>query len=731
MFGEDDLEEIKPIFLEESYEGLDVMESGLLNLDVGSVDLDTINDIFRAAHSIKGGAATFGFNAVSEFTHGVETLLDQMRAGDRVVTADSLEVLLSSVDCLREMLDAIRDNADVEGDRQQAVTARIEAILGGEEATPEVPVAADAPEETSTGAAKFRIVYHPHGEVFRTGNDPIHIVRELASLGELDVSVDTSGVPAYADIDPTECYLAWEMTLEGNVQRESIEAAFEWVEDVADIEIACLSEPAAPAAEAETAAETAAETETETAPDTQTVAAPEAKSGDTTADAGETAETEAADKPQLRVVPDAPERRQGDRRKDDRRGGAQESSSIRVDIQKIDALLNLVGELVITQSALNRFRRDFSETDLDELRDGLVQLERNTRELQESAMQVRMLPIKVTFSRFPRMVHDLSVQLGKKIQLNVSGEGTELDKTVLEKIGDPLVHLIRNSVDHGIESAEDRLAAGKPETGTVNLSAYHEAGNIVIEVADDGAGLNRERVLAKARQRGLVSEDAQLTDEYIHNLIFQPGFSTAEKITGVSGRGVGMDVVRRNIQDLGGRIEVKSEEGAGTTFVIRLPLTLAILDGQLVQIGNFTYVIPLLSITESIQIDAKKLNLITGKTLVYQFRDENIPVVRASEVWNFADEHQEDSLESLGNKLLVVVKSGDQLIGLVVDDLLEQQQVVIKSLETNYQQIEGISGATILGDGSVVLIFDIPGLVHLCLDRDARAGGRPVNIINN
>ena len=384
---------------------------------------------------------------------------------------------------------------------------------------------------------------------------------------------------------------------------------------------------------------------------------------------------------------------------------SRESASIRVSTEKIDTLLNLVGELVITQSMLQRFGNIDDTLDINELRDGLIQLERHTRELQESVMQIRMLPISFCFSRFPRLVHDLSNKLGKKIDLKIEGQTTELDKTVLEKIGDPLVHLVRNSLDHGIEHADVRLAAGKPETGTITLSASHQGGNVVIQVIDDGAGINKDKVLAKARSKGLVGPDEVPPDDRIFQLIFAAGFSTADVVSDVSGRGVGMDVVKRNIQDLGGRVEIASEAGKGSTFTIRLPLTLAILDGQLVRVAGTTYVISLLSILETIQVAAEEINVVPGHGRYYSMRDRYIPVVSLAEQFGL----RPPEAESRGG-LLVVLEVAGQQFGLFVDELLDQQQVVIKSLEENYRQIEGLAGATILGDGSVALILDAQGL---------------------
>jgi two-component system chemotaxis sensor kinase CheA len=384
------------------------------------------------------------------------------------------------------------------------------------------------------------------------------------------------------------------------------------------------------------------------------------------------------------------------------------SNSIRVDIEKVDALINMVGELVITQSMLSQYSGDFGARALEKLREGLLQLERNTRELQESVMSIRMMPIGVSFNRFPRLVRDLSSKLGKQVNLQLSGEQTELDKTVMEKIGDPLIHLVRNALDHGIEYPEVRLAAGKPATGTLMLKAFHEGGSIVIEIGDDGAGLDTDRIIAKARDRGIAGAQDQLSTEQIHELIFAPGFSTAEAVTDVSGRGVGMDVVRRNIRDLGGIVEVSSSPGRGSTFRVRLPLTLAILDGQLVCVGDQIYIVPIVSIIESLQIMPGSLSSIAAHQQVYHLRDEYIPILQLHEVFNVKPKAQE-----ITDGLLMIVEDEGRKIGLFVDELLAQQQIVIKSLQNNFRRIEGISGATILGDGTVALIVDIGGLIKL------------------
>jgi len=391
-----------------------------------------------------------------------------------------------------------------------------------------------------------------------------------------------------------------------------------------------------------------------------------------------------------------------------------DSTSIRVSIEKIDELMNTVGEIVITQSMLMQFAQSTEQPSLDRLRTGLTQLERNVRELQESVMRVRMLPISFAFSRFPRLVRDLSQRLNKQIELKMTGEQTELDKTVLERIGDPLVHLVRNSIDHGIEMPEARIAAGKSAVGTVYLNAYHRGGSIVIEVGDDGAGLNLERILTKARAKGLVAQTDTLSDDAIANLIFLPGFSTADVATDLSGRGVGMDVVRRNIKDLGGTVELRTQQGRGSSAIISLPLTLAIVDGQSVAVGDEIYIVPLVTIIESLRLKPGMVSRVVGRGDVFSFRGDYIPIIRLHEVFNAQPRHHE-----LEKGLVMVVEGDGRKVGMFVDELLGQQQVVIKSMEVNYKRVEGVSGATILGEGSVALILDVPGLVRFASERIA------------
>jgi len=675
-----DMAQFHQVFFEESFEGLDIMETGLLNLDMGDVDEEEINTIFRAAHSIKGGSGTFGFTAVSDFTHVMETLLDEMRDGRRQITQPAINVLLGSVDCLKEMLTSIQDEEDID----QAKVTEHKKALDTELSGGETEVAVENPLETVTTAEPttptentqgWKIAFSPHANLLKTGNDPVRMLRELAGLGELTTTVDLQGVPDFYDLDPEECHLSWDLELKGKVLEEEVNEIFDWVEDDCDLAIQSLDQESV---EQATQAIT---------PVTQTPSAVEAPSQE--------------EKPAAPTKPKV--------KKEAKKPAAKTSSSIRVDTGKIDTLINMVGELVITQSMLSLIGEQFDINKLDQLKNGLSQLERHTRELQESVMNIRMLPISFVFSRFPRLVHDLSTKLDKKIELVMVGENTEVDKTVVELLSDPLVHLVRNSLDHGIEMPADRVAAGKPEMGTITLEAYHRGGNIVIEVRDDGKGLNKEVLKTKAIEKGLIEADAVLSDKQIYELIFMAGFSTAEKLTDVSGRGVGMDVVRRNIQSLGGNIEIISELGKGSTIAIHLPLTLAILDGQSIAVGDERFIIPLGAIVESVHITKSMINRVVGKGETFRLREEYLPIVRMHEIFDVKSVKSTNLTEGL----IVVVDGQGIRCGLFIDDLLGQQQVVIKSLEANYRKVEGVSGATILGDGSVALILDIPGLVRL------------------
>ncbi|MGB1292857.1 MAG: chemotaxis protein CheA [Pseudoalteromonas sp.] len=669
-----DLSQFFEVFFEESFEGLDAMEAELLNLVPGEEDSEAINTIFRAAHSIKGGSGTFGFNSVADFTHVLETLLDQIRDGSRPLTAEHVNLLLKSIDCLRALLSALQ--AEQEPDLSESIELRkkFEHILELDESSNDESTNSSEPHaELNT----FQIDFKPHHHLFKTGNEPLYMVSELAELGDLDVVVFHNEVPDIKELAPDDCYLSWRFFLNTEKPETAIKEVFEWVEDDADITISLCG------GLFEDLDENSVESED--------------KKESQPADTSPKAATAVKAKPST----SAKVQSSG--------ASSSESTSIRVGIDKVDSLINMVGELVITQAMLSQLgEQEVTEATFASLQEGLAQLAHNTRDLQESVMGIRMLPISFVFSRFPRLVRDISQKLNKQVELKLLGEQTELDKTVMEKISDPMVHLVRNSLDHGLETVDQRIAAGKDPVGVVTLNAFHQGGNIVIEIMDDGQGLNTQKIKEKAIANGVISETDELSDKEINELIFVAGFSTADAVSDLSGRGVGMDVVRRNIESLNGSVEVASAPGVGSTFTIRLPLTLAILDGQLVKVAKHTYIIPLISIVESLQIDVTKVSRV-GKDLdVLRLRDEYIPILRLYNIFK----HQ-GAIETLDKTLLVVVESDNQKIGLLVDDLLSQQQVVIKSLEANYQKVDGVSGATILGDGRVSLIVDISGLIKM------------------
>ena len=649
-----DLSQFQATFFAESREGLDAMETGLLSLEAGNAEAETVNTIFRAAHSIKGGSATFGFKAIADTTHLLETLLDQVRGGKRQADSAITDALLCSVDVLRGMLQRAEDGKpNTQGDLE--LNARLSGLLDG---TPVAAVSA----KTSTRFSKWKIAFAPKPDMFLTGNDPLRIARELAALGKLTATCDLKALPSVRDLDCTRSYLTWTFELDADVERRKVEDVFSWVEDECDLRIDGVESAASPVTAASAAP------------------APVA--------------TAAAAAPTQNAAREKKEHAEGD-------------GSIRVAITKVDGLINLVGELVITQAMLRQQSANLDPSVHERLVTGLAQLERNTRDLQEAVMSVRMLPVEFVFSRFPRIVRDLAGRLGKRVRLRTSGEGTELDKGVIERIVDPLTHLVRNAIDHGLEMPEQRADDGKDGTGTVTLAASHQGGHIVIEVADDGRGLDRKRILAKATERGLpVSES--MSDSEVWDLIFHPGLSTAEKITDVSGRGVGMDVVKQNITALGGSVEIESHLGRGTRVRIRLPLTLAILDGMSVSVGGEIFILPLGYVIESLQPAVDDVKSIAGSSRVLRVRGEHLPLLPMAKLFGVTAVRNDNAHDGV----VVVVESDGRKMALEVDELVGQQQVVVKSIETNYRRVHGISGATILGDGRVALIVDIGGLVR-------------------
>jgi two-component system chemotaxis sensor kinase CheA len=642
-------------YLEESFEGLAAMESNLLTLPEGTPNTEVVNTIFRAAHSMKGGAGTFGFAELIHLTHILETLLDEMRSGKRNVTTENRETLLESVDVLRIILTAYQNAEPIEMTRVKSMEVKLEAILGGSAADITAAAAAEKPEIIG-----YDIHLSPSDDYFESGIDLIKLLHELGRTKGIKNTIINTRLNSDKALQIEHCVLAFDVQVEGSVELEQIQEVFEWLDsDNCHVSITPITLQA-------TAKEVVSS----------------GTAGASSSEASKTAATATA----------APQ---------------QQESSIRVSISKIDQMVDMVGELVIAQSMLSRFGAladQLNATWADELKEGLLDIERHTRAMQESVMSIRMMPISFAFNRMPRIVHDVSGKLEKEIELVMEGENTEVDKTVLEKLTDPLVHIIRNSVDHGIEKPDVREANGKPRKGTVRLSAFHAGGNIVIQIKDNGAGIRLDKVRQKAIDVGVLLEGQVVSEKEIIDLIFHAGFSTADVVTDVSGRGVGMDVVRRNIRELGGTIEVQTEQGKGSVFTIRLPLTLAILDGQLAKVGDETYIFPLASIVESVLPAPDHIKSVKGNYL-YRLRDVYIPIVRLNEFFN-----RPNGKTELTAGLLVVVENGDKRFGVFVDTLESQQQVVIKSLDTNYRKVNGISGATIMGDGRVAMILDLTEL---------------------
>jgi two-component system chemotaxis sensor kinase CheA len=696
-----DLSQFYQVFFEEAGENLDNMEQLLLNLDIENPDDEQMNAIFRCAHSIKGGAATFGFNDVAELTHQMETLLDKLRRHELAPTSPMVDVLLQSGDALKAQL-ARHQGSGADAVDTSALLSSIRTLVEGgtldgtrAPAAAPAPVAAPAPAPATAAPAPLKstvrqleLLVGPLSNTAQADN-LVELFKEITDLGTiepLDGGIPADGMRRFKVLtSSTDNDLLDLFTF--HVSREQVK-------------LMPLTEgfgfhEGAPGAPLETKKdEDPGYGFFDDAPGVPEATAAEAKA----AEAAKASVPVPAAKPATPARTDVAPRAGG--------GASPDQSTLRVSVEKVDQLINLVGELVITQAMLAQNSRNLDPGLYQQLASGLADLERNTRDLQESVMSIRMIPMSVVFNRFPRMLRDLAAKLGKKVELVTQGEATELDKGLVEKITDPLTHLVRNSCDHGIESPADRLAKGKPEQGTITLVASHQGGSIVIEVRDDGRGLNREKLIRKAREKGIDAPDS-MTDQEVWGLIFAPGFSTADQVTDVSGRGVGMDVVKKNITSLGGTVEIDSAEGYGMKVSVRLPLTLAIMDGMSVGVGEEVYILPLSSVVESFQVQADTIKTVGGSGRVVEVRDEYMPVVELEQVFNvprFDFEHV--------SSIMVVVEAEGGRVALLVDELLGQQQVVVKNLEANYRKVTDVSGATIMGDGRVALILDVGSLVR-------------------
>lgn len=680
--GEFDLTQFYAVFFEEAGENLANMESLLIDIDIDSPSDEDLNAVFRVAHSIKGGAATFGFSDVTNLTHELETLLDRVRRHELSLNSSMVDVLLEAGDVVRAQL-ARHQGSTTEIPETRDLVGRIKLLASGAVLEPRKAAAPAAPAADTVPAGSrclaVRVGPLTDGKV---ADNLAELFRDIPSLGTITPAdggtLDTGGFRRFTVVTPSPDAELIEL-FSFHVAREQV-----------------LIEPAAPATPAPAPAAAAAP-------------APAAPAQDD----GFGFFVDVATLPPPRAAapaPAAPAKPADGKPRADKSGAANlDSNTLRVSVERVDQLINLVGELVITQAMLTQQVKDLDPAQFRSLLGGVTDLERNTRHLQEAVMSIRMIPMSFVFNRFPRLIRDLAVKLGKKIELKMVGEATELDKGLIEKIIDPLTHLVRNSADHGLESPAKRVAAGKNETGTITLSASHQGGSILIEVRDDGAGLNRERILAKASERGLPVRD-DMTDAEVWALIWEAGFSTADKVSDVSGRGVGMDVVRRNIAALGGTAELDSVQGQGTRVCVRLPLTLAIMDGMSIGVGGETYILPLASVIESFQVEPGMIQTVGSNGRVVKVRDEYMPVVSLGEEFNVPQLAADDSGKP-ANEILVIVEAEGKRLAAIVDELLGQHQVVVKNLESNYRRVRDISGATILGDGHVALIIDVSSLV--------------------
>jgi two-component system, chemotaxis family, sensor kinase CheA len=695
----DPMEAIKQTYFQECDELLLAMEEGLIAMESGEADSETINAVFRAVHSIKGGGGAFGFGILVEFSHVFETAMDLVRSGKLNPTPDVVKVLLRAGDKLSDHVTVARngsgsvDDAEVKdelsrltgvdpedtgpsapADFEGLAFAPIQIDIGDDEpATPPCPV--------------WHIRFAPHAALYAKANEPYLLVRELGMLGPIEVLADLSSVPDLTSLEPEQAYFAWDVVLRDCPDRSKVEEVFEFVsgdcdlditEEVPEIAPLGIFAPGLPSL------------------DDDEPAAPEAPVAEVQAE-----EKKPAAQVEAKAAPVAAEAIK---------------QTIRVDLDKVDRLVNLVGELVITQAMLSQ--RLLESKEGQNVSNGLGELEHLLRELQEAVMAIRTQPVKSVFQRMPRLVRETAAQTGKECRLEIEGEATEVDKTVIERLGEPLTHMIRNAIDHGLETPEERVALGKPAEGTVKLSAEHRGGRIIIEVSDDGRGINRTKVRQKAIERGLISVNANLSDEEIDNLIFLPGFSTANTVSNISGRGVGLDVVRRNIVDLGGRITIGSNSGKGSRFSLTLPLTLAVLDGMIVAVGNQTFVLPLSHIIESLLPKSVDVKPFGSNGMLLNVRGVYVPLVSVGRLLQVPG-----ASHDLQNSVVILVESeGVGRMALAVDAIVGQRQVVIKSFESNIGHIDGIAAATILGDGRVALILDIDGLVAGCRE----GAGRPL-----
>jgi two-component system chemotaxis sensor kinase CheA len=710
------LDDLKKTFFDECDEAMQQIEMGLTDIRAGQSSDETINAVFRGVHSVKGGAGIFGFDQLVGFAHVFETVLDGLRAGSLTVTPQNLDVLLTACDVLNDLVTMSRSRqaapSGFGGECRIALEQIIEQGGGGGDDGPApaefegldfVPVCVDMDDDMPQDAAgdlknEFDIMFRPKPEMLKKANEPLFILRELRKLGELKLICETDLLPPLAEIEADIPYFWWRATLHTNAARAEIDEVFEFVVgdcdlDIVDVRLEEAGFYAPPLDDDEEVAPPIAD-ELPVAPLPLLVSAPVTPVAPVTvaAPAAPVATAEPAEAAAGRTKPAA--------------------TTTRIELERIDRVVNMVGELVISQAMLGQIVQDLPEGVAGRLTQILEEVVHHTRELKDSVMSMRAQPVGSVFQRMPRLVRELATKTGKKVRLEMAGETTEVDRSIIERLGDPLTHIIRNSVDHGVETPSVRAAAGKNEEGVIRLSAEHRGGRIVIEIRDDGAGINSERVLKIAKDKGLIAADAELSEDEIGNLIMLPGFSTAETVSDISGRGVGMDVVRSNIQDLGGRISLKSVRGRGMTIQLALPLTLAVMDGMVIKVGQQTYVMPLSAIVECLRPRESDISNLIGTHGMLQLRGEFVPIVQLGDLLDI-----ESAAAAPGERIVIITDAGEgSRFGLVVDELLGHQQVVIKSIEESYGTVPGIAAATILGNGRVAFILDVEKLSDMAVN---------------
>jgi two-component system chemotaxis sensor kinase CheA len=683
----DPMAEIRAVFFQECEEQLAALEVGLLHMEAGQCDAETVNAVFRAVHSIKGGAGIFALDALVRFAHAFETTLDAIRSGYMAAEAPVLSLLLRAADALADLVRSARMGEILCDSKTRDLVVAFETLASG--GAPEISAPSAAAPPPPVGSARTWVIrLTPKASLYTHANEVSLLLRELKALGTAEIELDATALPDLAEMDPEASYLSWTVTLTTNRDVTEIRSIFDFVEDDCDFDL---------------------------------FERPDFSFFDGAADGGPTAE-----EPPVLMAPTAVPDRTGEGTElppamptgtvetiaAQAEAASTVGATIRVDLDRVDRMIDLVGELVITEAMLSQRVVEAGLARTSAIGMALEELEALTREIQDSVMAIRAQPVRTVFQRMPRLVREVAAQTGKQVRLITEGEATEVDKTVIERIADPLTHMIRNAIDHGLESPEARIAAGKPAEGLVRLTALHRSGRIVIEVSDDGAGINRARVRQKAVEIGLVSGDAQLTEDETDNLIFLPGFSTAKTVSDVSGRGVGMDVVRRSVQTMGGRIAIASRPGQGSTFTLSLPLTLAVLDGMVVKTAEQTLIVPLAAVLETLRPSLSNIYPLDNRISVLALRGGYVPVVDIAQVLEFGCER---TMIDQCVALLVESEGGNRAV-LLVDEIQGQRQVVIKSIEANYRSVYGIAAATVMGDGHVALILDIDSIVSASCD---------------